>query len=484
METLTYNLKDWQKGYESQTEESSYWIDNIEGEIPREISGTLFRNGPGLLDINGEKIKHPFDGDGMICAIAIKNGQAYFQNKFVRTEGYLAEQKAQKILYRGIFGTEKSGGWLANIFDLKTKNIANTNVIYWGNKLLALWEGADPYQLDPYTLETLGIDDINGTLKKGQPFSAHPRLDPSCKMEKGEPSLVNFSVKPGPKTQITIYEMNRHGEVTKNHTHEVPGFCFLHDMAITPNYCIFLQNPISLYPLPYILGLKSVGQCLKFNPKLPSKVIIIPRNGKEPVKILETAPCFVFHHANAHEEENKIILDSIAYDSFPSPDPNEDFREVKFAQLPAGNLTRFTIDLETGKVSNQLIDQRCCEFPTIHPDLVGRKNRFVYIGAAEPPTGNHPLQTIMKVDLIERKIQTWTIAPKGFIGEPIFIPRANATMEDEGWLLVLAYNATHHRSDLIIIDASDLNTVATLHLKQHIPYGLHGNFTSECFIPD
>ncbi|MEY3223053.1 MAG: hypothetical protein RLZZ203_1909, partial [Cyanobacteriota bacterium] len=62
----SYTLKDWQGGYESLKEEFDYWIDDIEGEIPLDLSGTLLRNGPGLLDINGQRLHHPFDGDGMI----------------------------------------------------------------------------------------------------------------------------------------------------------------------------------------------------------------------------------------------------------------------------------------------------------------------------------------------------------------------------------------------------------------------------------
>jgi len=29
-------------------EESDYWIDDVEGQIPPELQGTLFRNGPGF----------------------------------------------------------------------------------------------------------------------------------------------------------------------------------------------------------------------------------------------------------------------------------------------------------------------------------------------------------------------------------------------------------------------------------------------------
>ena len=125
----SYSRTDWQGGYESLSQEFDYWIDQVEGTIPAELQGTLYRNGPGLLDVNGQPIKHPFDGDGMICSVTFQAGRAYFQNRFVRTEGFVAEQRAGKPVYRGVFGTQKLGGFFNNAFDFRIKNIANTNII-------------------------------------------------------------------------------------------------------------------------------------------------------------------------------------------------------------------------------------------------------------------------------------------------------------------------------------------------------------------
>ncbi|MDB9321819.1 carotenoid oxygenase family protein [Nodularia spumigena CS-588/02] len=477
----SYTREDWQGGYKSLTQEYDYWIDDVEGQIPPELQGTLFRNGPGLLDINGQSIHHPFDGDGMISRISFANGRAHFRNRFIRTEGYLAEQKAGKILHRGVFGTQKPGGWLANIFDFKIKNIANTNVIYWGGKLLALWEAAEPHQLDPNTLETLGKEYFDGVLSTGEAFSAHPRFDPSCNQDGGAPCLVNFSIKPGLSTTITIFELNPEGKVVRKHAHSVPGFCFIHDFVITPNYCIFFQNPVTFNPIPLALGIRAAGECIKFQPNQPTQIIVIPRHTQTGIKILETQAGFVFHHANAFEVDNEIVIDSICYETLPEVEPESDFRQVNFEAISPGQLWRFHVNLENGKLYSQIIESRCCEFPSINPELVGRDYQYLYIGAAHGETGNAPLQALLKIDLKSGERQLWSAAPRGFIGEPIFVPRPDAKKEDDGWVLSLVYDATHHRSGLVILDASDFNkgAVAKLHLQHHIPYGLHGNFTTE-----
>ncbi len=181
--------------FESLWHERDYWIDEIDGTIPPELHGTLWRNGPGVLDRGGQRFGHPFDGDGMICRIAFGDGRAHFRNRFVRTEGWRREQRAGQIVYRGVFGTDKAGGFLRNAGDVRLRNIANTNVMYWAGTLRALWEAAHPHCLDPWTLETLGIDDVGDVLGPKQPFAAHPHVDPHG--PDGSARLVGFGVQAG-----------------------------------------------------------------------------------------------------------------------------------------------------------------------------------------------------------------------------------------------------------------------------------------------
>jgi all-trans-8'-apo-beta-carotenal 15,15'-oxygenase len=471
-----YTVTDWQRGYESLTTEYTYPIDNIEGEIPPGLEGTLFRNGPGCLDVNGAPLHHPFDGDGMVSAITFANGKASFRNRYVRTEGFLAESVAGKILYRGVFGTQKPGGWLANAFDLNFKNIANTNVVFWGDRLLALWEAGLPHELNPETLETIGPSTLGSLLKPSDAWSAHPRIDPG---EPGqEPRLVNFSLKTGLSCQVTIHELNLNYELIQQKTFTIPGFAFIHDFVITPNYYIFFQNPVTLNPLPFAFGLRGAGQCITFNADQPTRIWVVPRHGTGAVRSLETDACFVFHHANAYEQDNTLIIDSICYESFPTLDPEINFRDVEFDRLPAGQLWRFSINLDSQTVERDVLISQCCEFPTLNPQQMGRPYRYAVIGATHEPIGNAPLQALIKLDLDEGTQTLWSAAPKGFIGEPLFVSKPDDLSEDAGWILCLVYEAEYHRTDVVILDLQSFEEgpIARLKLKHHIPYGLHGCF--------
>jgi all-trans-8'-apo-beta-carotenal 15,15'-oxygenase len=473
----SYSVADWQRGYESLTTEHSYPIDRIEGAIPAGLEGTLFRNGPGRLDVNGAPLHHPFDGDGMVCAITFNGGQAHFRNRYVRTEGFVAESAAGKILYRGVFGTQKPGGWLANALDLKVKNIANTNIVYWGDRLLALWEAGLPHELNPATLETIGPSTLGNLLKPSDAWSAHPRIDPGQPGQ--EPRLINFSLKTGLSTQVTVHELNSQNELLQQKTFNIPGFAFIHDFAITPNYYIFFQNPVVLNPLPFVLGLKGAGQCIEFKANQPTRVWVVPRR-KGQIRVIETAACFVFHHANAHENGDTLIIDSICYEQFPTLDPAADFRVVDFANLPEGQFWRFRVNLSAQTVEHDVLMDRCCEFPTLNPNCMGRPYQFVVMGTAHETSGNAPLQALTKLDLYSGTQTTWSTAPHGFVGEPLFVPNLDHSAEDAGWILSLIYNAAHHRTDVVILDAQAIEQgpVACLPLQHHVPYGLHG-----CFVP-
>ena len=53
------DLKKCSRGWETQRE-CSYWIPeaDIVGEVPKDLRGTLFRNGPGIREVYGTRLKH------------------------------------------------------------------------------------------------------------------------------------------------------------------------------------------------------------------------------------------------------------------------------------------------------------------------------------------------------------------------------------------------------------------------------------------
>ncbi len=477
-----FDRADWAGAYcNVEHEFNDFPLEVSKGKVPKDLTGTLYRNGPGRLERSGQWVHHPFDGDGMIASFNFSNGKVIFRNRFIRTKAWEEEEKANRFLYRGVFGTQRAGGAIANAFDLRLKNIANTNVIKLGNQLLALWEAAEPHALDPETLETFGLSNLNGVLDPGEAFSAHPKFDPG---HHGNPCLVTFGVKTGVKSTIRLMEFATDGPNSGDLIHDrkesLPGFAFLHDFAITPNWAIFLQNAISFNPLPFILGQKGAAQCLSSQKQGKAKFWLIPRqqgifSGQSP-KTIEASDGFVFHHLNAWEKEEEIIVESIYYKDFPSIKPNENFKDIDFDSIPEGVLKRCHINLSNNTSSTTTLSDQCCEFAMVNPRLQGLSARHSWMATSTREKGNAPLQAIKKLDLFNGKTCIWSAAPRGFVSEPLMVPKTNSTSEDEGWVFVLVWNAARSGTDLVILQANDLSEEAVLELPTPIPHGLHGSW--------
>ncbi|MED5382938.1 MAG: carotenoid oxygenase family protein [Cyanobacteriota bacterium] len=479
----TYDRRDWASAFRNVEEElTDVPLAAVRGSVPAELNGIFYRNGPGRLERGGQRVHHPFDGDGMIAAMRFEAGRACLTNRYVRTSGWLAEEAAGKVLYRGVFGSQKPGGRLANAFDLRLKNIANTNVVRLGDQLLALWEAAEPHALDPITLETHGLSRLDGVLKKGEAFSAHPRFDPG---HHGSPRMVTFGVKTGPRSTIRLMEFATDGPeagcLLHDRSDSFPGFAFLHDFAITPNWAVFLQNAIAFNPIPYVTGEKGAAQCLASQPGGKGRFWLVPRDsgrfaGQKP-RILEAPDGFVFHHLNAFEDGDHVVVESIVYDDFPSIGPDEDFAEVDFDKVPEGILHRCRLDLSREIVNSERINERTCEFAMVNPERQGLSARYAWMAVAERETGNDPLQAIQKLDLSSGETRIWSAAPRGFVSEPLMVRRPGADAEDDGWVLDLIWNGSRDASDLVILNARDLSEVAVLELPLAVPHGLHGSWS-------
>ena len=483
--TRSYERSDWASAFVNVEKElTDVELIPASGTVPTELNGTFYRNGPGRMERDGHRVHHPFDGDGMNAAMRFEGGRVQLSNRYVRTEGWLAEEKAGKVLYRGVFGSQKPGGRLANAFDLRLKNIANTNVVRLGDQLLALWEAAEPHALDPLSLETRGLSRLDGVLKKGEAFSAHPRFDPG---HHGRPCMVTFGVKTGPRSTIRLMEFATDGSDAGTLLHDrsdsFPGFAFLHDFAITPNWAVFLQNAIAFNPLPFVTGEKGAAQCLTSQPGGKGRFWLIPRDsgsfaGQRP-RILDAPDGFVFHHLNAFEEGDEVVVESIVYDDFPSIGPDDDFAQVDFEKVPEGILHRCRLDLSREQVQTERISKRTCEFAMVNPQRQGLSARYAWMAVTEREEGNDPLQAIQKLDLQSGSTHTWSAAPRGFVSEPLMVRRPGADTEDDGWVLDLVWNGARASSDLVILDAQDLSEVAVLELPLAVPHGLHGSWAGD-----
>ena len=276
-----YSHADWSHAYASTRKESEYTIkaENIIGEIPKDLrEGILYRVGPGKFE-REKRYKHMLDGDGLALRFGFnKDGSVHFISKFVRTKEFKEEEASGKIEYRGTFGTMREGGILNNFGDIRTKNLANTNILYWNDRVFALYEAGRPVEIDGKTLDTRenGKEefDFDGLVPEGQvlsfglpreleskiglggkAFTAHPHVDPT------DDVLCAWCwrsfVYPEKAVEISFHEFPRNSFVPEKTIVARLEGCEAapHDFGVTPKYYAMAVNNLTIDPLPYIAGL-------------------------------------------------------------------------------------------------------------------------------------------------------------------------------------------------------------------------------------
>jgi len=434
----------------------------VVGRIPRELNGTYYRNGPNPAFPPLGRY-HWFDGDGMIHAVTLDDGRASYRNRYVLSRGLREEQEAGRALYRGLLefqATEIPG----------FKNTGNTNIVWHAGKLLALVEAALPTRMMAGPLDTVGEYDFDGRL--AGPMTAHPKLDP----ETGE--MLFFGYSPFPP-YLTYHVAAADGALVRSEVIDVAWPSMMHDFAITKDHVIFI-----LCPLVFSFErLAERGGAFSWEPERGTRLGIMPRRGgNADVRWFDTDPSYVFHPMNAYEDGDAIVLDVARYGrlDFMSAVAVE---EPGYRDANAARLHRWRIDLARGGVASTPLDDIVTEFPRVDERRLGRRHRFGYMAAREPELndGAQPLWTaVRKYDLERGGVTERRFGAGNGVGEPLFVPRTASAGEDDGWVLVLVYDAARDTSDFWILDAQDVagEPVARVTLPHRVPYGFHGNWVA------
>jgi len=448
---------------------------SVKGEIPRELNGAYYRNGPNPQFAPRGRY-HWFDGDGMIHGFFFENGRCDYRNRWVQTERFLREREAGESLLGGL--ADMAAG--APEAEGLNSNAANTNIVWHGGKLLALWEAGPPTELDPVSLETRGLWQFDGELTRqidpalaGNEdgivpgiMTAHPKMDP----DSGEMHFFGYSPIP---PYLTYRVADRDGRLIRSEEIDVPFASMMHDFIVTDAHVIFPVFP-GVFDLELI---EKTGTALGWQPERGSHIGVMPRDGgNADVVWVQADPCYVFHPMNAHSEGDRVIAEVARYPKLP-------LFGVEGAE--AATLYRWTIDLASGTLKEEPLDDCPTEFPRLDERFAGKPYRHGYAGggvrsmASTDEFNADPIfDSVLHYDLQTGSRRTHTLPVGDAVGEPVFVPRSADAEEGDGFVLALAYRGAENRSDLLVLDAQNIEAepLATVQLPHRVPFGFHGNW--------
>ncbi len=434
----------------------------IKGEIPKDLCGIFYRNGPNPQFAPRDPNHHWFAGDGMLHAFHLDRGRVSYKNRYVRTPKWELEHAAGKSLF-GTFGNPMTSDPSAAGRD---SGVANTNIIWHAGKLLALEEGHQPFEVDPATLAPRGYVQYAGDAQR---VTAHPKIDP----ETGELVFFGYSVGQPLSAGMAYGVVDAAGTVTRLDRFEAPYASMVHDFCVTKNHVLFPILPLSGSLARAMSGKPPFG----WEPELGSRIGVLARNAPiETMRWFSTDPCYVFHPMNAWEEGTKIFADVMQYPNAPLF-PNADGSPGKPA---SAKLVRWTIDLagKTDQIKQTPLDDMAGEFPRFDERCAGLSYRHGYFAADTRDTGKVIFNGIAHIDLKTGERIVDELAPGDVPGEPIFVPKSANAPEGDGWLLALIYRGAEDRSDLAVYDAGAVGKgpIGIAELPRRVPYGFHGNW--------
>ncbi|MGB1015649.1 MAG: carotenoid oxygenase family protein, partial [Nannocystaceae bacterium] len=358
------------------------------------------------------------------------------------------------------------------------KNTGNTDIVFHAGQLLALWwMGGEVYAVALPELQTLGIQDYGGKLRRG--MTAHPKVDPRT----GELVFIDY----GPwAPYMTCGTVDATGELHHQVSVGLSESSLQHDMAITRDDAVLIDPAMAVDR-----SLRGVGSAkVRFYRDRGTRLGLLPRRqqtrGQTPdhtaaVQWFTAKPCYMYHTINAWEQGDEVVVIGCRIADPLVGDPNNPKQAPTVPCLAhlriEPYLYRWVLNRKTGLVQETQLDDALTEFPRINDQFLGVQSRYAYNPRVKQ--GSTLLfDGFVKYDLETGGSESHAYAPGWHGGEVVFAPRDGATEEDDGYLLSYVSEFESGRSQVHVWDArrpSD-GPIARIDLPQRVPEGFHAEW--------
>jgi carotenoid cleavage dioxygenase len=382
----------------------------------------------------------------MVHGVRLERGKArWYRNRYVETP-YLEEGG-------DLLSGEPPGG---------PRNQSNVSVAWHGGRLLSLGEVGFPYELSPTDLSTIGPYDFAGQLTTA--MTAHPKIDPAT----GRLHFFGYGFTP---PYLTYHVADPDGTLVSSEAIEVAGPTMMHDFAITDRDAVFWELPVVFDLQAAVRGEMPFG----WQPSYGARIGVMPLAGPAsainptPIRWVEIEPCFVFHGVNAFRDGDDVVVDVCRHPSmFADNDLTASLQELHRWRVGTSGPTLTFAD--------ETLTDTEIELPTIDRTLTGREHRYGWFVESRPTRGTVDLAGVLRRDFRTGREERWDPGAGRHGGEALFV--RDGDRPEEGWSLVIVHDETTGRSELAVLDATDVaaGPVGRVHLPQRVPYGFHATW--------
>ena len=436
----------------------------LEGRLPADFAGTLYRNGPAWFERDGFRYEHWFDGDGMVHGWRFGDGAVTHRGRMVQTPKFQREQRA------GRFNTLAAGTTVPEPVAIRNNddaNTANTSVVTIGGRLFALSEAGSAFELDPDQLDTLGPVTWRPDLQ-ALPFSAHPLRD-------RDGSWWNFgalSMMGG--AGLLLWHIGADATLLGAHVLEMEAPGYLHAFVQTDRHLVFLLTPFDYAPAG------SFFESMTFAPQRACAVMVVDKAAPDRVaRRFEVDFTMAYHFGDAFERDGEIVVRTMRLaDVAQARSPHRAAMFGHHGPAAPAQLAELRLDMRRGHAGWDMTGFGGIEFPMFDPRSPGDRGARLYMptnaGDASAPYFN----AVQMVDPATGRRELHRYGRDILAEEHVFIPRPGSTRPDDGWLVGTLLDHARDRSGIAVLDAQRIGDgpLATAWLPYAFPLGFHGHF--------
>lgn len=447
----------------------------VQGKIPAWLSGHYIRNGPGMYQLKNRRLNHWFDAMGALHRFSILNGKVDYQCRYIDCGSYRHVSETGELKYSE-FASDPCKSLFKKLQSYVIPTLPNMtdnpkiNVAQIGDKIMALGETPMQVEFDIHTLKAVGVEEIvPGAF--AYKTTAHPHL------ENG--SAFNLVVKFGMQSHYRIYDMAATGRKAIASV-PVAKPAYLHGFGMSKKYFIIAAGPLVVVPLQLLFWKRPYIENHKWLPQEGARIWVIDKESGKKVAEFETESFFSFHHVNAWEEGDELVMDINAYDDASIVEKYY-LKELEkpHSQIPFGTLRRYRMNLKTRRISHTRVSEACIELPRIdyHRFNTNGNYNFTYGVSIHPRKREGFYNSIVKINSKNGDSIYWN--EEGcYPGEPCFVPAPGSRNDEDGILLSIVLDAKKKNSFLLLLDAASLCEVARATVPEAIVYGFHADFFS------
>lgn len=444
----------------------------MEGTLPDWLDGCLYRNGPGLFETASGPVEHWFDGLALLRRFRL-DGSAdtiHYTDRFLRSEAYRRAQAGEGGAAQ--FGTSGGSGLFGRLRSTlipETTDNATVNVVPVGDRLIAVTETPEMVEVEPETLETRGAfaydDDI-----PGQWQSAHPVRDPTSG------ATLNLLIDFGRTSSYEVV-VRPEGATSRRHLASLPVDepAYTHSFAVTDRYVVLTEPPFQVDPLDLLLpwrGGEAFVDAFQWRPERGTRFRLLDRQTGEVRGDYRGPAMFVFHHVNAFERDDRVLIDLVGFPDDRAVDGLY-LDELRGGTVPPrGTLWRVELPLE-GSAPRRRSVAEGVSLPRTNERYLTRNHRFTWAQGRGPDVGF--ADRVVKLDPEAGIAASWK-QPGCFCGEPVVVPHPAGETPDAGALLVVILDPDLEECRVTVLDAASLEEHATAPLPDIVPFDFHGQF--------